>query len=53
MRKNVKNLGCEDGDEMEEGGFDVKLVFRVFECLGLVLGFVYLDRFFDSLKFLV
>ncbi|XP_009136728.1 condensin-2 complex subunit D3 [Brassica rapa] len=52
-RKNAKNLGREDGDETEEGGFDAKLVFRVLERLGSVLGFVHLDRFPDSLKSLV
>ncbi|KAH0872882.1 hypothetical protein HID58_070244 [Brassica napus] len=52
-RKNARNPGREDGDETEEGGFDAKLVFRVLERLGSVLGFVHLDRFPDSLKSLV
>lgn len=52
-RKNDRNLGRGDGDETEEGGFDAKLVFRVLERLGSVLGFVHLDRFPDSLKSLV
>ncbi|KAF2530400.1 hypothetical protein F2Q70_00032644 [Brassica cretica] len=52
-RKNARNPGREDGDETEEGGLDAKLVFRVLERLGSVLGFVHLDRFPDSLKSLV
>ncbi|KAJ4900104.1 Condensin-2 complex subunit [Raphanus sativus] len=52
-RKNDRNLGRGDGDETEESGFDAKLVFRVLERLGSVLGFVHLDRFPDSLKSLV
>ncbi|CAH8391940.1 unnamed protein product [Eruca vesicaria subsp. sativa] len=52
-RKNARNLGREDGDETEESGFDAKLMFRVLEHLGSVLGFVHLDRFPDSLKSLV
>ncbi|ESQ55882.1 hypothetical protein EUTSA_v10024228mg [Eutrema salsugineum] len=52
-KNNARNLGHEDGDEMEEGGFDAKLLFRVLELLGSVLSFVHLDRFPDSLKSLV
>ncbi|KAG2263362.1 hypothetical protein Bca4012_014413 [Brassica carinata] len=53
-RKNARNIGDGgDGEETEEGGFDAKLVFRVLERLGSVLGFVHLDRFPDSLKSLV
>ncbi|XP_023635277.1 condensin-2 complex subunit D3 isoform X2 [Capsella rubella] len=51
--RGKRNLGCEDGDETEEGGFDAKLLFRVLERLGSVLSFVHLDRFPDSLKTLV
>ncbi|CAH2078950.1 unnamed protein product [Thlaspi arvense] len=52
-KNNARNLGHEDGDEVEEGGFDAKLLFRVLERLGSVLSFVHLDRFPDSLKSLV
>lgn len=51
--RGKKNLGYEDGDETEEGGFDSKLLFSVVERLGSVLNFVHLDRFPDSLKSLV
>lgn len=51
--RGKRNLGYEDGDEMEEGGFDAKLLFSVLEKLGSVLSFVHLDRFPDSLKSLV
>ncbi|KAL1220525.1 Condensin-2 complex subunit CAP-D3 [Cardamine amara subsp. amara] len=51
--RGKRNLGYEDGDETEEGGFDAKLLFRVLERLGSVMGLVHLDRFPDSLKSLV
>ncbi|AEE83663.1 hypothetical protein [Arabidopsis thaliana] len=51
--RGKRNLGYEDGEETEEGGFDAKLMFIVLEKLGSVLSFVHLDRFPDSLKSLV
>ncbi|KAG7547404.1 Armadillo-type fold [Arabidopsis suecica] len=51
--RGKRNLGYEDGEETEEGGFDAKLLFIVLEKLGSVLSFVHLDRFPDSLKSLV
>ncbi|KFK33804.1 hypothetical protein AALP_AA5G062300 [Arabis alpina] len=49
--RNKKKRGRRD--EIEEGGFDSKLLFSVLERLSLVLGFVHLDRFPDNLKSLV
>ncbi|CAI9118828.1 OLC1v1020453C1 [Oldenlandia corymbosa var. corymbosa] len=52
--KNKKGKQLQESDnEGDEGGLDVKLLFRVLENLETVLGLVHLDRFEDSLRSLV